>query len=61
MWDTVQQLIRIIMQFIGGYLISEGIMTEAVVSQLTGAVLSITAVVWWLFWDRTKVHLPANK
>ena len=60
MWDTIQQLIRILMQFVGGYLVSKGILTEEVVAQLTGAVLSFAGVIWWFFWDRTKVHTPTR-
>jgi len=61
MWDTVQQLVRIVMQFLGGYLVSKGILTEEVAAQLSGAILSIAAVAWWLFWDKSKVHIPSTK
>lgn len=51
-WDSVQQLIRIVMQIIAGALISKGVMTDAIATQLTGAVMSLAGVVWWFIWDK---------
>jgi hypothetical protein len=53
-WDTIQQVIRIAMQFVGGWLVSKGILTEELAVQLTGGILSIAGVIWWIFWDKSR-------
>lgn len=52
--DMVQQLVRIIMQFVGGTLVARGVLTEEVAAQLAGAVLSLSGVAWWLIWNRKR-------
>lgn len=56
-WDMIQQLVRILMQFVGGALVSKGILTEEIAAQMSGAVLSLAGVAWWLLWNR-KRELP---
>ena len=51
-WNTIQQLIRIIMQVVAGMLISRGIITEEIGATLTGGVISLGNVVWWVFWNK---------
>jgi hypothetical protein len=51
-WDSVQQLIRIVLQFLSGVLVGKGILDAANAEVLTGAMLSISSVVWWWFWNR---------
>lgn len=53
-WDTVQQLVRIILQFIAGILVTKGILDEANATTLVGALLSIASVGWWVFWDKRR-------
>lgn len=53
-WDSVQQLIRIVMQIIAGALISKGVMTDAIATQLTGAIMSLAGVAWWFVWEKNK-------
>lgn len=53
-WDTVQQLIRILAQFAGGYLVSSGLLTEGLLEELTGGLLSLAAVAWWVFWEKSR-------
>lgn len=54
MWDTLQQLIRIIMQIISGYLIARGVLDEANAVALSGAVLSLANIAWWAYWNRKR-------
>lgn len=54
-WNTIQQLVRIIMQVISGMLVTRGIMTEEIAVTLTGAVLSISQVAWWFIWNKNVV------
>lgn len=52
-WDTIQQIIRIAMQFIAGVLVSLGYLNQEMAAQLSGAVLSLAGVAWWTIWNRT--------
>ena len=51
-WDTIQQLVRIIMQVVAGMLVSKGVLTEEMGVTLTGAVVSLGSVAWWVIWQR---------
>lgn len=53
-WDTVQQLVRIVMQVAAGYLIGRGLLSEEMATTLTGGVLSLANVAWWLLWERRR-------
>lgn len=50
-WDSVQQLIRIVAQIGAGALVSRGVITEELSTQLTGGILSLATVAWWVFWQ----------
>lgn len=54
-WDSVQQLIRIVIQLGAGALVSRGVITEDLSAQLIGGVMSLAAVGWWVFWQK---HRP---
>jgi hypothetical protein len=53
-WDTVQQLVRIVMQLVAGWLAAQGWITADMVTALVGGVVSIAGVAWWAFWERTR-------
>lgn len=53
-WDSVQQLIRIIAQLGAGALVSRGVITEDLATQLTGGILSLATVGWWVFWQNQR-------
>lgn len=53
-WDTIQQFIRIIMQVLAGMLVSRGYITADMGVTLTGAVLSLAGIGWWVFWQRRR-------
>lgn len=57
-WDSVQQLVRIVAQFIGGYLVSQGLITEGMVSEFVGGILSLGAIAWWVFWNGSRKDKP---
>ncbi|WP_170979834.1 hypothetical protein [Agrobacterium sp. LC34] len=54
-WNTVQQLLRILLQFGSGVLISKGVLTEEMAVTLTGGVISVASVVWWVVWNKKEV------
>ena len=51
--DKIQGLLRHILTFIGGYLVTSGIIDEAILSEVVGAIITITGFVWsWLGKDK---------
>jgi hypothetical protein len=53
-WDTVQQLLRIVMQFAAGILMQRGLITEEMTTTLVGAVVSLGGIIWWVAWERVR-------
>jgi hypothetical protein len=53
-WDTIQQFIRIIMQVVAGMLVSKGLITAEMGVTLTGAIVSLGGIAWWVFWQKGK-------
>lgn len=53
-WDTIQQLVRIVMQVLAGFLISKGYITQEMGVTLTGAIVSLGGVAWWALWQRNR-------
>jgi hypothetical protein len=54
-WDTLQQLVRIAVQVLAGYLVANGHLTEDMATTLTGGVLSLAMVTWWWLWNGRRV------
>jgi uncharacterized membrane protein len=50
-WDTIQQLLRILLQIAAGFLISAGYLNQEMAATASGAVLSLAGVLWWAFWN----------
>ena len=51
--DKIQGLLRHILTFVGGYLVTSGIIDEAILSEVVGAIITITGFVWsWLGKDK---------
>lgn len=57
-WDTVQQFVRILLQFGAGLLVSKGIITAEMGTTAVGALLSLGSVAWWAYWNRGKTAAP---
>lgn len=55
-WNTVQQLLRILLQFGSGVLISKGLLTEEMAVTLTGGLISMASVIWWAVWNKKEVE-----
>ncbi len=51
-WDSIQQVLRIVLNALGGMLIGKGVLTEEMSTALTGGVLSLGSVAWWFIWER---------
>lgn len=52
MWDSIQQIVRIVMQVLAGFLVGQGVITESMTETVIGAGVSVAALVWWIFWER---------
>jgi len=46
-WDSIQQVLRIVLNAAGGVLIGKGYLTEEMSTTLIGGLLSIGSVAWW--------------
>lgn len=53
-WNTIQQFVRIVLQFGAGFLVQSGLITADMQTTLVGALMSIAGVVWWIVWDRNR-------
>lgn len=53
-WDTIQQFLRILLQFGAGVLVSKGLITAEMGTSAVGALLSLGGIAWWVFWQRGK-------
>lgn len=59
-WDSMQQLVRILAQFVGGYLVSQGLITEGMMSEFVGGILSLGGIAWWIFWNGSRADAPGS-
>lgn len=53
-WDTIQQLLRILLQLGAGVLVQRGLITEEMGVTLIGSLLAIGGIVWWAFWEKDR-------
>lgn len=51
-WDSVQQVLRILLNAGGGILVSKGYLTDDMLTTAIGGILSIGSVLWWFIWNR---------
>lgn len=53
-WDSVQQVVRIILYALGGYFFGEGVTDSSWFQQAVGGVLAVGSFAWWMIWDRSR-------
>ena len=53
-WDTVQQFVRMGLQAGAGALVTKGVLDASAAEALTGGLMSISSVVWWLVWNKKR-------
>lgn len=47
--DKIKGLLRHVLTFLGGYLVTKGIIDEATLSEVVGSIITISGFVWsWL-------------
>ena len=56
-WQSIQQLLRIILYAVGGYFLGEGVTQGEAFTQAVGGFLAVASFIWWLVWER---HRPAT-
>lgn len=53
-WDTVQQVLRIVLYSLGGVVFGKSIADGAQFQALIGGILAVGSFAWWWFWDRNR-------
>jgi hypothetical protein len=53
-WDTVQQVLRIVLYTVGSYLFGSDVADGASFQGALGGVMAVGAFVWWWAWERTR-------
>lgn len=53
-WDTVQQFVRIVLGWLGAWLVAKGYGDAANVETLTGGLLMVAQFGWWFLWNRRR-------
>lgn len=54
-WDSIQQFVRIALQFVAGWLVSRGVIDASMTETFIGAVLSLGGIAWWAIWNRKRL------
>jgi hypothetical protein len=54
-WDSIQQVLRIVLNAAGGVLIGKGYLTEEMSTTLIGGLLSLGSVSWWVVFERNRL------
>lgn len=44
--DKVSGLLRHVLTFLGGYLVTQGVIDEAILAEVVGAIITLTGFVW---------------
>lgn len=50
-WDSIQQVLRIVLYALGGYFFGDAITQGAMFQAAVGGFLSVGAFVWWAVWN----------
>lgn len=54
-WDKIQQVLRIILYTVGGWVFNDAVTQSDLYQAAVGGVLSIGAFIWWYVWERKRV------
>lgn len=55
MWDSIQQIVRILLYAGAGALVTAGLIDESTGTALAGALLGVVNGVWTWYWNRKAV------
>lgn len=58
-WESIQQVLRIVLYAIGGYFLGEGVTEGEAFTQAVGGFLAVASFVWWLIWERNRPAAPS--
>jgi hypothetical protein len=51
-WENVQQIVRIVLYWASGHLVTSGQLDPTNAETLVGGILAIISVIWWWVWNR---------
>lgn len=54
-WDSIQQIIRIVLYAAAGALVSRGVLEESLVEGLVGGAVGIANGIWTIIWNRNSL------
>ncbi|MCV0395494.1 MAG: hypothetical protein K5872_22360 [Rhizobiaceae bacterium] len=52
--DSIQQVIRILLYAIGGYVLGDGVAEGEMFQQAVGGAMAIVSFGWWMLWERNR-------
>ncbi|WP_088342458.1 MULTISPECIES: hypothetical protein [Rhodomicrobium] len=58
-WDTVQQLLRIILYSVGAFVLGDAVASAELYQGLIAGTVNVAAFAWWWFWERNRATPPA--
>lgn len=53
-WDSIQQILRIILYSGGGMVFGDAVAQGELYKAAVGGVLAVGAFMWWLLWERKR-------
>lgn len=53
-WESIQQVLRIVLYAVGGYFLGEGVTQGEMFTQAVGGVLAVGSFIWWAVWERNR-------
>lgn len=59
-WDSIEQLIRILMYAIGSYVLGDGVASGEMFQSMIGGAVNVAAFVWWIVWEKGHEHKDMN-
>ncbi|MDP2619918.1 MAG: hypothetical protein Q8P46_07030 [Hyphomicrobiales bacterium] len=57
-WDSIQQVLRILIFAIGGYVFGDAVVNGEVFQGFAGGILNVGAFIWWWYWNKKGVEAP---
>lgn len=58
-WDTIQQVLRILLYTLGGWAFGDAVAQGAEFQAAVGGVLAVGAFLWWALWERKRPASPS--
>lgn len=56
-WDSIQQMVRIVLYTLGGYLLGSEVAQGDLFQGAVSGLLSVGAFFWWWFWQHGRTEV----